>query len=37
MDKQFDKMELIKIEMNLLQGRFDKYDDLSLLGGHDGI
>jgi hypothetical protein len=28
MDKLFDKMELIKIEMNLLQGRFDKYDDL---------
>lgn len=28
MCKPFDKMELIKIEMNLLQGRFDKYDDL---------
>ena len=28
MDKPFEKMELIKMEMNLLQGRFDKYDDL---------
>lgn len=28
MTNQFNRMDLLKIEMNLLQGRFDKYDDL---------